>query len=420
MLEPIWRVLTYELGRNLKRRGYIFTTLGLPLVGFVVLFGVQLLGGGNPQDQLEELQVELERIDRAGFVDHSGLYEDVSDQFTGVLIPYPDEDAAQAAMKNDEVDVYFVFLEDYVETGATRMVLPQLAIAQLMEGDEVVKALIYSQYLESIDQTILLRLLNSAVIERVEFTQAQTEFDEAGTLRNEGNDFWIVYGFAILFMVALFTTNGYLMQTVIEEKETRLIEILISSVRPVQLMVGKILALGMLGLIQLVLWFVTVYFLSQIASNSSELANTFISQLDLDLAMIPILLIYFVLGYLLWAAAFGAVGALSTSLSEGPNLVAIFTIPALAPLFVISAFIESPDGSIATGMSLFPLTSPLAMVMRSVMTDVSFVEILASIALLILGVGAMMWIAGRLFRVQMLLSGQSPKIRDIPKLIFNV
>ena len=419
MLEPIWRVLTYELVRNLKRRGYIFTTLGLPLVGIVVLFGVQLLGGGNPQDQLEELQVELERIERAGFVDYSGLYGDVSDQFTGVLIPFTDEDAAQAAMNNDEVDVYFVFPEDYVETGATRMVLPEMAIAQLMEGDEVVKALIYSQYLESIDQSILLRLLNSSVIERVEFTQAQTEFDEAGTIRNEDNDFWIVYGFAMLFMVALFTTNGYLMQTVIEEKETRLIEILISSVRPVQLMIGKILALGMLGLIQLVLWFVTVYLLSQIAANSSELADTFISQLDVDLALVPVLLVYFILGYLLWAAAFGAVGALSTSLSEGPNLVAIFTIPALAPMFVISAFIESPNGGIATGMSLFPLTSPLAMVMRSVMTDVPFIEILASIALLTLGVGAMMWIAGRLFRVQMLLSGQSPKIRDIPKLIFS-
>jgi ABC-2 type transport system permease protein len=129
------------------------------------------------------------------------------------------------------------------------------------------------------------------------------------------------------------------------------------------------------------------------------------------------MIVYFVLGYLFFAAGFGAVGALSNSMSEGPNLAMVFTLPAVAPLYFIVVFINNPDGTLPVALSLFPLTAPISMIMRASITAVPFIQIFLSIALLALAVWGMLWFAGKLFRIQTLLSGQAPRLRDIPALL---
>ncbi|HLU10887.1 MAG TPA: ABC transporter permease, partial [Oceanobacillus sp.] len=221
--------------------------------------------------------------------------------------------------------------------------------------------------------------------------------------------------------MSLFVTNGYLMQSVIEEKETRLIEILISTVRPVQLLVGKIMAMGSLGLLQMLVWIGGIFLaLRLIGGAQTNIALGFLAALvnvQIPVGIVPMLVIYFVLAYALFAALYAIVGAMSNSMREGPQYAIVFTLPAMIPLYFISQFATSPDAPLPTILSLIPITAPMAMTQRMLVSSVPTEQILLSLALLALTVLAVMWLAGRLFRVQTLLAGQMPKLRDIPRLL---
>jgi ABC-2 type transport system permease protein len=175
--------------------------------------------------------------------------------------------------------------------------------------------------------------------------------------------------------------------------------------------------MSLLGFLQVVVYVATAIVLAQISSNSSALVNTFANNLEIPFEKLPILLVYFVLAYLFFAAGFGAVGALSNSMSEGPNLTLIFVLPAVVPFYFLSVFLEDPNGTLPVVMSIFPITAPIAMVMRVSMVAVPFVQVAVSLVLLSLMVLGMFWLAGRLFRMQTLLAGNTPKFRDLPKLL---
>jgi ABC-2 type transport system permease protein len=205
------------------------------------------------------------------------------------------------------------------------------------------------------------------------------------------------------------------MQGVIEEKETRVIEILVASLRPSQLLIGKILAYGTLGLLQFVVWLGGMLFVLSQADFFSSIA--ILGQFSLPPATVPLMLVYFVLAYLFFASAYGILGALSTSMREGPQFAVIFTLPAVAPLWFTSLFIATPDAPLVVGLSLFPLTAPLGMLQRVLVSDVPAWQIALSLVLLALTIVGVMWLAGRVFRVQTLLAGQLPKLRDLPRLV---
>jgi ABC-2 type transport system permease protein len=273
--------------------------------------------------------------------------------------------------------------------------------------------MLFDRLEEEADPDLLARLRRPSII--VE-TNLQRDLPE-GVTQDEDTQFGTVYLFAILYLMSVFLTNGYLMQSVIEEKETRLIEILVSSVRPGQLLAGKILALGSLGLLQIVTWLAGIVLLLRFLVNLPALATTFLANMFIPGDLLPIFLIYFVLGYLFFAAAYGAVGAISNSMQEGPQYAVIFTLPAALPFYFFTLFVTATDGPIPTIMSLFPITAPLSMVMRVVVSTVPAWQIVLSIVLLILADLAMLWLAGRIFRVNTLLAGQLPRPRDIPRLI---
>jgi ABC-2 type transport system permease protein len=406
----------YELSRNLKRRGFLFTAVGIPILGFLLFFGVQLFANRANEDAIEDLAAELEfdfgELEAIGYVDESGLFDDTGALASG-LRRFPSRDEAQTALEDGELDAYYVILPDYVAEGNVLLVLPEFSPARITP--EPVEQLLLSLVSDEVTLEALARLRSPAAIEQVEF---QSNLGEAQA-RNEGSDFALVYGFAIIFAIALFTTNGYLMQSVIEEKETRLVEILITSVKARELLTGKILAMGVLGLLQMLLWLGTILILSQIASSLGDLPSVvaFLQDINLSAELFVILIVYFVLGYLYFAAVFGAIGALSNSLSEGPSFTAVFILPIMIPFFSLSAFLESPNAAGPVIMSIVPFTSPLAMAMRLALVNVPLTELALSIGLLAALDGVMIWLAGRLFRANSLLAGKVPKIRDIPALL---
>lgn len=409
-----WSVFKYEIIRTLSKKSFLFSMFGLPILGLVLVWFIrQTTSNADPTQQLMELALSTEGISHAGYVDYSGLFPSIGELAQGLgenaIIRYDDEASARAALDAGEIEVYYVIPTDYVEVGNVQSFLPSFSLSSITSAP--VWILFMSQVGEQIQNPEDLNVLG--VSPNFQVTKLQTEAD--ARVVNEDDNNSAVTIFAIIFVLALFGTNGYLMQTVIEEKETRLIEILLSSLTPLALLTGKILALGVLGLLQLVIYVGVLLIGMQLFGGDLS----FLSAINLSAGTIIILVIYFVLGYLFFAAAFGAVGALSTSITEGPALATVFIFPAMLPFLISSTFAQDPNGGVAVFMSLFPITSPMAMVMRTSVTDVPLSELILSVGILAVTVVGMLWFAARLFRQHTLLAGAGFKLRDIPRLVFG-
>jgi ABC-2 type transport system permease protein len=409
------RVFSYELRRNFRRKGYLFMTFGLPILVFVLFFGYQFFTNLNQTETTEEENIQqqiadafdLGGIQQAGLVDPSGAFQQPSGDFADMLTIYPDEAAAQQALNAGDIDVYYIVQPDYLETGDVTAVFQTLSVGDIGSADTVIQRLVYEQIAGDTDPYLLLRLRFPAAIQEI---NPQRE----GSSLDEGSRSGLVLIFSLTFLAGIFITSGYLMQSVIDEKETRLIEILISSVRPTQLLAGKIFALGLIGMLQISVWLIALIILSRIAVGT---ALESLSALRIPVEALPVAFAYFILGYLFFASGFAAVGAISTSTRDGPSYSVVFALPAALPYYFQSLFVLSPDATVPVIMSIVPFTSPLAMMMRLAVSNVPAIEIIVSLALLALAVVGMMWLAGRLFRVNSLLAGQVPKPRDIINLI---
>jgi ABC-2 type transport system permease protein len=433
MNSHLLQIFAYELRRNFRRRGYLFTTFGVPLLGIVLLLVVQFLItrgiiGGLPNMETDpnmppgiNLPVnpsEIQEETQAGYVDLAGVLTNVEDNPDDLLTPYANEDAARAALETGEIKLYYRIEEDYLETGNVTSIMPRLDISHIDSSQ--INELLLRTLSDNIDPDLVMRVIDPSNIRQVNVT-ASTE-DGEGQVTDEGASFILVYLFTIALMLGLFVTNGYLMQSVIEEKETRLIEILVATVRPSDLLAGKILAMGLLGLLQMFAW-VGGMILAIRLVDTANLTGAAVSALitianvRIPLEILPLLAVYYLLAYLLFAALYGVVGALSNSMREGPQYAVIFTLPAVVPLYFISIFTATPDAPLPVILSLIPITAPVAMTQRLLISSVPAWQVILSLVLLTVTAVLVIWLAGRVFRVGTLLAGQTPKLRDLPKLI---
>lgn len=414
MTRKLPMIFLYELCRNFLRKGYLFTTFGIPLLLFVVMFGYNALNSQQEPASMEETMSQIfdfQAIRRAGFVDQAQIIPEVPTAMQGRMQQYPDAASALAALLAREIDVYYVIAEDYLETGDIEVHMPVLSLS--LVNTAPIEQLIYTTLGGNLDMTLLARL-------RTPLTFSEYNLTRSVDGSNRDSDFLMVYIFTITFLLGIFLTNGYLMQSVIEEKENRLVEILITSVRPGDLLAGKILAMGILGMLQIAVWIGAIVLALQVALTLPALqALTILANIQMPTDMLPLMFIYFVLGYLFFAAIYGAIGALSNSMREGPQYAVVFTLPAVIPFYMFAIFLEQPNSTLPVILSLIPITAPISMMIRLSVTAVPVLEVVISLGLLALTVAGSFWLAGRLFRVQTLLSGQTPKLRDIPKLLFS-
>lgn len=412
------QVFTFELLRNARRRAYLFTTFLLPLLGYVllqVISGLSTTNMSSPQAVNAVLQeIDLEGIQQAGVVDQTGTFSvpaDLADVFT----IYPDEASATDALNSGAIQGYYLFGPDYIETGDVTMVLSRLNLATINSAPA--RAFVLGNLADGVETGVYQRLLNPANI-----SVTNLSLNEDQNAAGEDARFIIVYIFALVLLLSLFMTNGYLMQSVIEEKETRLVEILLSTMRPIHLLAGKILAMGLLGLLQLVAWVGAILLISQFSGAQQMLGTATgilaaVANIRIPTEVIPFVLVYFIFAYVMFASFYAAIGALSTNMREGPQYAVILVLPAVIPVQFLPFFASEPNGPLAVGLSLFPITAPLAMVQRLVVSPVPGWQIALSLLFLALASVAAMWLAGRLFRANSLLAGQMPKLKDIPKLI---
>jgi ABC-2 type transport system permease protein len=221
---------------------------------------------------------------------------------------------------------------------------------------------------------------------------------------------------AIIFMVLMYTTffiyGAQVMRGVIEEKSNRIVEIVIASVRPTELMLGKMIGIGLVGLTQYLAW-------SLVAMNLSLPGiATLVASGDLGVARIPFsmlvyFVVFFILGYFVYAGLYTAIAAPFNTDQEAQQLVMLPVILILAGFMMYPAVMNNPNGPVAVFFSLFPFTASLVMFLRTAVSEPPAWQIALSMLILLATVVGMAWLAGRIYRVGILMYGKKPTIPEI-------
>jgi ABC-2 type transport system permease protein len=212
--------------------------------------------------------------------------------------------------------------------------------------------------------------------------------------------------FALLFLLSVMISSGYLLQGVAEEKENRVIEIILSSVRPHQLLFGKLLGLGAAGLLQLIVW-IAVGTMAVSLLVTAALAM-------LDFKLFAGCLLFFVLGFLMLGSLMTGTGALGTNARESQQLATIWSmVTIMPPAFTWMGILDSPTGTLARILGWFPLTAPITMMLRLGTGKVPWWDVLVSVLILCGGVVLALRVSGGLFRLGLLMYGKRPTLREV-------
>lgn len=224
--------------------------------------------------------------------------------------------------------------------------------------------------------------------------------------------------YVVAFLTYLMTTlyGVAVMRSVLEEKTNRIAEVLMSTMRASHLMAGKIIGVGSAAVAQVLIW---VAITAVVISQSGRLGPGFtppdvvMQALNVPLTTGLLLFLYFLLGFFLYASVFAMVGAAVTSEQEAQSVQFIALIPMIAPMLFLETILNAPLGGIATVLGLIPFTSPVTMPMRMAATQVPPPQIASSLALLIVGIAVVAWLAGKIYRVGILSTGKRPTLGEL-------
>jgi len=397
-------VLRNEVLSNVTRKSYLFIAFGVPLIAVLIIVGVRVLreaasdgagGGSTGPSSAPELQVE-------GYVDYGGLITQISpDVPEGILVPYPDEASAHQALSAGEISAYYVIPADYVESGDLLYVNPDVMPLSSGKQSWVMRRTIFNNLLgndpERIDRARL-----PMDVEAVALAPPQMQRDEDNPLT-----FYVPYGAMMISYMVILMSSSLLLNSVGEEKKNRVMEVMLLSVSPRQMLAGKIAGLGILGLLQAVIWFGSGLLLLRVSGQTMSLP----ANLQLPLSILAWGILFFLLGYAVYASLMAGLGALAPSPKEASSAVILVIWPMIVPMFFYVFLIEETQGALATGLSLFPLTAPVAMMTRLAAGGVPLWQPLLAAALLALTAVIIVRAVAGLFHARHLLSGQSLSVR---------
>ena len=406
-MKKIKVVMLHEIITQVSRRSFWIITLGVPLMAALVLVVVNTISrNAAVSEAVSEVVNNPVETRPDGFVDPGGLIKAIPADFpSGLLVQYPDETAAKASLENGEISGYYLLPAGYVEEGQIFYITENYNLLRsttensgefnwvvdvnLLNGDANLASLVNHPY---------------NVQDRSLAPASEPQVDESNTLA-----YWLPYGVAFLFYMIIIITSSLLLSNVSKEKENRVIEILLNSVTPTQLMTGKIIGLGLTSLLQVAILLLSGYF----AVNLSGTALSLPSGFELPPSIIAWGILYFLLGYAVYASLMAGVGALAPNMREGSQLTIVVMLPLIAPLFFSSSvFMNEPNGTFATVFSLFPLSTPVAMMSRLAAGGVPWWQPpLAAVLLALTAVLVVRSVAG-MFRAQTLLSGQPINVKN--------
>jgi ABC-2 type transport system permease protein len=392
-MNKILTVARHEFLTLVTKPSFWIALIGLPLFMGVIM-AVSILGSGAAT--AATVASKQNEVVIQGYVDQSGLIKAMPEGIS--MQAYPDEAAARAALDSGQIHGYFVVPADYIGSGNVTYVSPEFSPinSPTSQFEKVLKFNLVGGDMNQLQRA-------GAAVD----VQNETALAPKDTRGGSGMPFPLLPMFAgILFMIVMITASSYLMQTVTTEKETRVMEVLMSSITPKQMLTGKIIGLGMVGFVQMALWLI-----SALGALNYIPAAASLGQITTD--SVAVAVIYFILGYFIYASMMAGLGALMPGSREAAQYTFFIILPLIIPMYLNTALLYEPNGALAVALSLIPFTSPVVMVMRMTATDVPFYQVAIGAVLLAVTVVIVINVVARLFRAQSLLSGTKPSMREI-------
>lgn len=435
-MNKILLIIQREYLSRVKKKSFIVLTILVPIL-FMGMFALIAYLAVKSDDFGDEKKVQV--------IDESG-------QFSGQL--------------RDTKSVHYVFSSEAYETAKGKFIdngyayllhIPPASSPAPIEllSDKKPSATTIETVETALSNIAEARRLKAAGIDTAVLAQAQKRIDikakqitEAGEKDAQTYTAYAI-GFlsAFLIYICLFIYGTQVMRGVVEEKVSRIIEVIISSVRPFQLMIGKIIGVGLVGLTQFALWIIISITLSSVggtlmagsaqqkveqvssAANVKDLKKVqapgnSMSVIKESIENIPIaytvgcFLFYFLFGYMLYSAVFAAAGSASDNDTEAQQFTIPLTLPLIFTFALAQSFIiNNPDSSLSVWLSMIPFTSPIAMMIR-IPFGVPAWQLALSMLLLILGFIFTTWVAARIYRVGILMYGKKASYKEVMKWFF--
>ena len=214
----------------------------------------------------------------------------------------------------------------------------------------------------------------------------------------------VPFFFPFTMFIGIFVMSQHMLTSVIEEKNSRVIEVLLSAVSPFQLMTGKIIGLAGIGLTVITLWAVGAF----LAARWQGL------ELPLPVEIVPYFVIYYILGFLLFSSVLAGIGSICNTMKEAQSLMFPVSLIGVLPILCWSSIVRHPEGTLARVLSFIPPLTPMVMITRlAASSDLYAIEILASLVLLAAAVLAVVWLAARVFRTGILMYGKRPRLAEL-------
>ncbi len=424
----VYLVLKREYLTRIKSKGFIAATILVP-VGFVIMFGVGIFLSVWDSDISFEI----------GVVDHTGvLYEPLENINSERYIDYSDisEDSLRTLVQEEQITGYIILDEGHIS-----LEKPLELIYSGSGGIQLLNS-IRSDMREVIREIRLSRAEVSEDVQQIfesDVSLNSRRLTSEGEEQEDDTAFFTVVGMVMGFVIffAIFGYGGYIMRGVIEEKTNRIVEVITSSVKPIELLFGKMAGVGALAVTQFAIWIVALFGLSTIAgpiaasfmgsSQPTQMAESMPAQqaeipefLDIpaiETSLILYFIIFFILGYILYSSLFAAIGSAADSETDTQQLMMPVTIPIMLAYFIMFHAWRSPDSMLSIISSLVPFFSPIVMITRIAITEVPFWQIGLAMLLMLLTFVGTMWLSAKIYKVGILNYGTSAGFKDIAKWI---
>jgi ABC-2 type transport system permease protein len=391
-------IFRHEFLHTIKRQGFIILTLALPVLALLGI-GVFHIASG-----VAKPPVEMTRI---GYFDEVGGFDQFTTQGNITFVHFDTLEAATQALINKNITEYFVIPPDFISTGVIKRYIIQKEVTPPPAATAAIKNFLSSNLLAGkVPPSTIDRIEAPLNLVTTTLTATGAVASEQGKLTN-----LIIPGiFSLLLALALSFSSAYVLQSLGEEKENRLMEILLSSVSTRQLIIGKVLGIGIAGLVQVVVWVISIPLLLKLASSS---IGGFISTMQIPANFLVLGVTYFILGYLVFAALSASVAAISATVREAQGLGGIFGIFAVAPLWFYSLLMLFPNSPIWVVFSIFPFSAPVLVMLRLGMVGVPAWQLIASMSVMVLSIVGGLLLAAKLLRTYILMYGKRPNLGEI-------
>lgn len=324
---------------------------------------------------------------------------------------YLDTLAAGGGEGENKVDAVLLIPGDVFDSEEPSISLYSRTSADIVTGDRVrniVNRAVSRQRLASkgLNEEEINQLLTRVSLETVKLSKSGEE--------QKGGELDILLGFMLiaLLMIPMLIHGQEVMRGIVLEKGERVVEILVSSMRPMQLLSGKVLGLAAVGLTQVGVWFAMGAAVAIYGGAAASSAGVNVTQF-LRLSLIPYFFLFYILGYLTYVCIYAIGGAISNSEKEAQQVLGPLMLVMMIPWFLAMPILSNPESSLATILSLVPVFTPITMFMRVVVAEPPMWQVGLSVALSLATIYVMFWITAKIFRVGILSYGKRPTIPEL-------